>query len=174
LLPPPREGEVDELARLREVAIAAIQEEPRPRLRELPERIRYRIGQPEVPIETTYARVMSFQKSKGLTADLVVLAGLVNGAMPRLKDSDPPEEREAQFQEARRLFFVGMTRATRILVFSSYATLPDDIARQITNGRVGQRLGRRLRVFPSPFLDECGPTLRAAIRGEDWVPRYRE
>ena len=28
-------------------------------------------------------------------------------------------------------------------------------------------------VFPSPFLDECGPTLPAAIDGPGWIPRYR-
>ena len=33
-------------------------------LRDLPDRIRFRISQPEVPLEATYARVMSFQKSK--------------------------------------------------------------------------------------------------------------
>jgi superfamily I DNA/RNA helicase len=115
---------------------------------------------------------MSFQKSKGLTADLVVLAGLVDGAMPRVNDSDPPAERQAQLEEQRRLFFVGMTRTTKILLFSTYSMLPDRIARQITT-RIGNRIGRSLRVFPSPFLDECGATLARAIHGEVWIDRYR-
>jgi superfamily I DNA/RNA helicase len=164
LLPPVPVGQKDELALLRLIANQALAEEPRPLLRDLPDRIRYRIGQPEVPLETTYARVMSFQKSKGLTADLVILAGLVDGAMPRLDDKDSPAERQAQLEEHRRLFFVGMTRSTKILVLSSYSMLPDDIARKITT-RVGARVGGSLRVFPSPFLDECGPTLPRAIDG---------
>jgi len=172
LLPVAREGEDDELALLRRIANQAIAEEPRPQLRDLPDRIRYRIGQPEVPLETAYARVMSFQKSKGLTADLVVLAGLVDGAMPRVDDGGPPAERQAQLEEQRRLFFIGMTRTTKILLFSIYSMLPDNIARQITT-RIGNRLGRSLRVFPSPFLDECGGTLARAIPGEVWVDRYR-
>jgi DNA helicase-2/ATP-dependent DNA helicase PcrA len=172
ILPEAPDGHEDDLALLRSTAIAALNEEPRPQLRDLPDRIRYRIGQPDVPLETPYARVMSFHKSKGLTADLVVLSGLVDGAMPRVKDTDPPAERQAQLEEQRRLFFVGMTRTTRILVFSGYATLPDDVVRTIT-ARLGRRLGRSFTVFPSPFLEECGPTLLPAIGGPGWIGRYR-
>jgi len=172
LLPAAPQGQEDDLALLRQIANAAIAEPPRPRLSDLPDRIRYRIGQPEVPLETPFARVMSFQKSKGLTAALVVLAGLVDGAMPRLRDQDPPAERQAQMEEQRRLFFVGMTRTTQILVFSSYSMLSGDIVRTITT-RIGQWAGGSYRVFPSPFLDECGPTLPGAVRGADWVAAYR-
>jgi superfamily I DNA/RNA helicase len=91
--------------------------------------------------------------------------------MPRLRDQDPPAERQAQMEE-QRLFFVGMTRTTRILAFSSYSMLPGDIVRKITT-RIGRWAGGSYRVFPSPFLDECGPTLSQAVRGADWIAAYR-
>ena len=58
----------DELALLRRLALSAADEAES--VEELPDIIRHRIGQPEVPLETPYARVMSFHKSKGLTANL--------------------------------------------------------------------------------------------------------
>jgi DNA helicase-2/ATP-dependent DNA helicase PcrA len=54
----------DDLALLRRTAISSIDEAES--LAELPDLIRYRIGQPEVPLQTPYARVMSFHESKGL------------------------------------------------------------------------------------------------------------
>ena len=65
-----------------------------------------------------------------------------------------------------------MTRTTRILVFSRYATLPDNVVRAITT-RLGRRLGRSFAVFPIPFLEECGPMLPAAMGGPGWIARCR-
>jgi hypothetical protein len=70
------------------------------------------------------------------------------------------------------LFFVGMTRTPRILVFSSYFMLPDTIVRRITS-RTGRRYGRSLQVFPSRFLEQCGRALPRAIRGAERIVRYR-
>lgn len=139
-------------------------------LEDLPNLIRYRIGQPDVPLETPYARVMSFHKSKGLTARVVVLAGLVDGVMPRIDRRAPPAEQRAQLEEQRRLFFVGMTRTTESLVFSSYSQLPADLAQNL-QARMGNYIpaANAYRVFASPFLEETGPTLPAAVRGVDWI-----
>jgi superfamily I DNA/RNA helicase len=158
----------DDLALLRRTAISCIDEAES--LAELPDLIRYRIGQPEVPLETPYARVMSFHKSKGLTADLVVLAGLVDGLMPRVKENATEEERRAQIEEQRRVFFVGMTRTTRILVFSSYSQLPSEIAHNL-RARRGRYIPRdqAYATFATPFLEETGPTLPRALRGGDWL-----
>src|SRR5947199_1014414 len=41
----------------------------------LREGVRTAISQPELPVDVDYVRVMSLHKSKGLTADLVVVAG---------------------------------------------------------------------------------------------------
>jgi len=162
----------DDLALLRRAALGCIDEAGT--LAELPDLIRYRIGQPEVPLETPYARAMSFHKSKGLTADLVVLAGLVDGLMPRVKENATEEERRAQIEEQRRVFFVGMTRTTRVLVFSSYSQLPSDVAHNLRarRGRFSRR-DQAYVTFASPFLEETGPTLPAAVRGEDWLAAAR-
>ena len=158
----------DDLALLRRTALGCIAEARS--LADLSGMIRDRIGQPEVPLETPYARVMSFHKSKGLTADLVVLAGLFDGLMPRVDENVPEDERRAQFEEQRRLFFVGMTRTTRILVFSSYSQLPSSVAQNLR-----ARRGRYIPAdqcyvtFASSFLEETGYTLPAAVRGRNWL-----
>lgn len=158
----------DDLALLRRTAISCIDETES--LAELPSLIRYRIGQPEVPLETPYARVMSFHKSKGLTADLVVLAGLVDGLMPRVKQNVTEEERRAELEEQRRVFFVGMTRTARILVFSSYSQLSSGVAQNL-RARRGRYIPRDQAyvTFASPFLEETGRTLPGAVRGRDWL-----
>jgi DNA helicase-2/ATP-dependent DNA helicase PcrA len=169
---PAEEADADDFALLRAIAQDLVAETDS--LGQFAEMLRYRISQPEVPLETPYARVMSLHKSKGLTADLVVVAGLVEGMLPRIDGSAPPEKQQADLQEQRRLLFVGITRTMNILVLSSYATL--DFA---TAMRLGARVGTRLaggrdaanRVFASGFLSELGPELPRAIRGEDW--RYR-
>ena len=157
----------DDLALLRRTALGCIAEARS--LADLSDMIRYRIGQPEVPLETPYARVMSFHKSKGLTADLVVLAGLV-GLMPRVDENVPEDERRAEFEEQRRLFFVGMTRTTRILVFSSYSQLPSSVAQNL-RARRGRYIpaDESYVTFASSFLEETGYALPAAVRGRNWL-----
>ena len=46
--------------------------------------LRVAITQPEMPTDVDYVRVMSLHKSKGLTADLVVIVGCIEGLIPRL------------------------------------------------------------------------------------------
>jgi DNA helicase II / ATP-dependent DNA helicase PcrA len=172
ILPPA--GDVlaeDEFALLRAVVADCLEEANS--LRGLVDLVRYRIAQPEVPLETPYARVMSFHKSKGLTADLVVLAGLVQGAIPRV-DWDAPDAAE-QLEEQRRLFFVGMTRTTNILVLSSYSALDFPTAMRLgasTDARVSlgpRRPDDHYRVVASRFLGELGPALPPAVRGNQWA-----
>lgn len=111
---------------------------------------------------------MSLHASKGLTAKLVVLAGLVEGVIPFVDEEAPDDEQEAMLQEQRRLFFVGITRPTDVLVLSSYSSLPDDVVYRL-RAATGQRLGRTFRTFSSSFIAELGPELPDAMRGEDWT-----
>ena len=101
----------------------------------------------------------------------LVLAGLVEGMLPRFDGGELPAQQEEHLEEQRRLFFVGMTRTTNILVFSSYATLDFATAMRL-GARVGARLtagvNPRCRVFASRFLGELGAELPPAVRGEDW------
>ncbi|PYR89376.1 MAG: hypothetical protein DMF84_24440 [Acidobacteria bacterium] len=130
--------------------------------------IRYRLAQPEVLLETPLARVMSFHKSKGLTAEVVVLAGLIEDLTPRRTAGLAPGERAAELQENRRLCFVGMTRTTRVLVLSTYSQLPYQLVMQM-NAPHGPFVGPgNVRTIASTFLDGLGPELPAAIRGVEW------
>jgi superfamily I DNA/RNA helicase len=137
-------------------------------IEELHDTIRYRLAQPEVPLETPFARVMSFHKSKGLTAEVVVLAGLIQGLIPRRTTGLTAAEQAAELEENRRLFFVGMTRTTRVLVLSTYSQLPYQLVMQM-NVPHGPFVGAgSVRTIASTFLDELGPERPAAIRGVDW------
>ena len=165
LFPAVEAGEEDDFVILRATAQAALAESTS--VQELNEGIRYGLAQPEVPLETPYARVMSFHKSKGLTAEVVVLAGLVEGLIPRIDDDASEPQQVAALEEQRRLFFVGMTRTTRVLVLSSYSQLEDTLVHQL-NIPHGPRNGRFLRTLASRFIGELGGELPRAIRGEDW------
>lgn len=50
--------------------------------RELRDQLRVVITQPELPTDVEYVRVMSLHKSKGLTADFVVVADCIEGLIP--------------------------------------------------------------------------------------------
>jgi DNA helicase-2/ATP-dependent DNA helicase PcrA len=155
----------DELALLREAALSALGESED--LSSLSNALRYGVSQRETPLESSEVRVMSLHASKGLTADLVVLAGLVEGVMPRIDRDLPHVEQERQEQEQRRLLFVGMTRTTNILVFSSYSQLDAATAHRLQVAR-GRQHGPAMETFASSFFDELGDGLPAAIRGDDW------
>lgn len=69
------------------------------------------ITQPEIPSEVTDVRIMSLHKSKGLSAPVTIVAGCVEGLLPRLpKAGTPPARVNADIEEQRRLFFVGISR----------------------------------------------------------------
>jgi DNA helicase II / ATP-dependent DNA helicase PcrA len=124
--------------------------------RGLHEALRTAITQPELPTDVDYVRVMSLHKAKGLTADLVVVMGCLNGLIPFIDDDLPIEEQVHKLEEQRRLFYVALTRARCTLVLSSVTRLPRDLAYKM---RVRVRGGGRdwARTIPSPFLLDLGP-----------------
>ena len=133
----------------------------------LQEDLRVRITQPELPTDVDYVRVMSLHKSKGLTADLVVVVGCVEGLVPTLTKGTLAEQAKS-LEEQRRLFYVAITRTTRVLVISSVTQLPRKLA---------YNMGAEVRggnpwycpTIASRFLDELGPARPAAIVGSDIV-----
>jgi DNA helicase-2/ATP-dependent DNA helicase PcrA len=138
-----------------------------PDVRTLADELRSSVSQPQVPLESEEARVMSFYKSKGLTAKIVVLAGLVQGLLPATREGTQ-QEREADYQEQRRLFYVGLTRTTQALVLSSYATLSIATAMRVGAQR-GRFLGQgQVQVFASDFLRELGPRMPQPLAGSRW------
>jgi DNA helicase-2/ATP-dependent DNA helicase PcrA len=161
LFPPDEE----DLELLFEAAMTALEE-----VEDLPglaDAVRYGVSQRETPLEAEEVRVMSLHASKGLTADLVVIAGAVDGVIPTLDSDQSVDQQEIELQEQRRLFFVGITRTTNILVLSSYSELPDSLVHRI-RARVGRRMGRAFRTFGSSFIDELGQAVPTAVRGQDW------
>lgn len=96
--------------------------------------IRVAVTQPELPSHVEYVRVMSLHKSKGLTADLVVVVGCIEGLIPRVYDGDAEDDRVRSLEEQRRLFYVALTRARESLVLSSVKSLPRKLAFKMGEG----------------------------------------
>jgi len=136
-------------------------------LAELREEIRYAITQPELPTEADFVRIMSLHKSKGLTADMVVIVGCVEGLIPWRDNRLSPDELNEQVREQRRLFYVAVTRTSDVLVISGSATYPvDEAYRMLLPVRPG---GRSTQVVASEFINELGPQLPAPVNGRQWL-----
>jgi len=127
------------------------------------EGVRKSITQPEAPDEADYVRVMSVHKSKGLTSKVVIVAGCVNGIFPSVLQDVSQAEGEAHLLEQRRLFYVAVTRCRELLVLSSVASIPTNIAYAMGVQAQGSR------GLASQFLGELGPACPVAVRGEDWL-----
>ncbi len=132
------------------------------------------VTQDEVPQNPDFVRIMSLHKSKGLTSQVVYVAGAVDGVLPTIRSNDP-EEVAAATNEGRRLFYVAVTRAASELVISSAISL--DLADASARGlRYDKRTIRRYRGGrhvvtgqASPYLMELGSSAPKHARGEDWL-----
>ncbi len=130
------------------------------------------ITQPQLPdSESDIIRVMSLHKAKGLTADVVVVAGCVSGALPTINRADPPAVQDAQLQEQRRLFYVAITRPSETLVISSAVSMPsrDALANGIDVLRHRRIGGTRIAITSaSPFIDELGTDAPRTMTTQQW------
>jgi DNA helicase II / ATP-dependent DNA helicase PcrA len=92
--------------------------------------------------DPSYLRLYTFHKAKGLEFDVVIMIGLDDGKMPRW-DADEDARREA-----RRAFYVGLTRARHEvhLVYSGFTV---------------NQYGKEFRRGPSPFLLEVQQRARS-------------
>lgn len=136
--------------------------------RELVDAIRRHITQPELPTNVDYVRVMSLHKSKGLTADMVVVVGCLEGLIPFI-DYDLSQAEQTRFlEEQRRLFYVAITRTKNVLVLSSVTSLPTKIAHRM-RARVGQARGRNSATIASRFIGELGRECPAAMTGDEFL-----
>lgn len=134
----------------------------------LRETLRVGITQPELPTDVDYVRVMSLHKSKGLTADLVIVSGCIEGLLPFIV-GDTRAEEERMLEEQRRLFYVAITRSRQILLLSSVSELPRDLAHRI-GAQVRGGSPSHARTITSRFMAEIGRTRPAAIRGHELFP----
>jgi DNA helicase-2/ATP-dependent DNA helicase PcrA len=138
-------------------------------LREFVSSLRTHIGVPEVPLDAVFIRLMSLHKSKGLTVKLVVIAGLVEGLVPRTLGEDLTHlERQEHEQEQRRILYVGITRPTEELVLSRFQSIDTRSAR-VSGAATGRWIGRGVQAtLSSSLLRELGTEFPQVTRSEDW------
>jgi len=137
---------------------------------ELLERIKSKIIQPELPTDVDYVRIMSLHKSKGLTADMVIVLGCIAGMIPSVIPQDLTSVEQVRFiEEQRRLFFVALTRTHKTLVLSSATALPRDLSHRmrVPLGRGGN--ATHARTIASRFLSELGHSAPNPITGRQFL-----
>ena len=131
------------------------------------------ISQPEIPSEIADVRIMSIHKSKGLSAPVTIIAGCVEGLLPKEPDADlPVAEQAQQMEEQRRLFYVGITRVkaapnegkpgTLVLTYSQQMPMGDAMRAGIAPAR---RVYGTALLHASRFVAELGPAAPAPIAG---------
>lgn len=158
-------GGLEETRLLRESALAMVADDTEPS--SLLKRLRNLITQPEMPETADFVRIMSLQKSKGLTSKVVIVAGCIEGLVPFVDKKETPVEQEEILKEQRRLLYVAMTRPTEILVLSSFAAVDRRLAHRI-GAATHFGLTLQARTIASRFLGELGPSAPAAKSGVVW------
>ena len=131
------------------------------------------ISQPEIPTEIEDVRIMSLHKSKGLSSPVTIIAGCVQGLLPRR----PPEgltpiEQQQHLEKQRRLFYVGITRTksspqegkpgTLVVTYSQRMPVRDALPVGITPAR---RQYASADLLASQFIQELGPAAPRPIPG---------
>jgi DNA helicase II / ATP-dependent DNA helicase PcrA len=131
------------------------------------------VSLPDIPPDVAEVRIMSLHKSKGLSSPVVIIAGCVEGLLPTAPDVDAsPAERQAQLEEQRRLFFVGLTRVKAmpgdnrpgVLVLTSSRSMSLADAMQSSIRPASVQYGRAF-VHTSRFIRELGPAAPAPEAG---------
>lgn len=131
------------------------------------------ITRPEVPSEIADVRIMSLHKSKGLSSPVTIIAGCVEGLLPRQPDQGTPfADEQAMIEEQRRLFFVAISRVkadpaagkpgTLILTASRQMPLASAMGAGI---RPASRSFGVARLNASRFLGELGPAAPQPMAG---------
>ena len=124
--------------------------------------------QPKSPNDD-HVRIMTAHKSKGLTSKVVIVASCCDGLVPFRDRRLGEDEQAAKMAENRRLFYVAITRCTKVLVLSSFATMTLNEYRDmhIPYDRYDEDK-KRLYTKPSPFIGELGPAAPEVIDGDVW------
>jgi len=102
--------------------------------------------------------MMTMHSAKGLEFPVVVIAGLEEGLFPHSRSADD----EAELEEERRLFYVGITRAERRLVLTSAAR------RRVFGDYQSMECSRFVEEIPPALLEEA-----AALYAQPTVPAPR-
>ncbi|MGA8875611.1 MAG: 3'-5' exonuclease [Candidatus Korobacteraceae bacterium] len=131
------------------------------------ERVRNLITRPEIPEDEDFVRIMSLQKSKGLTSKVVLVLGCIEGLVPFINSKETQAEQREILREQRRLFYVAMPRPTDILVLSSFVTIDIHLAYKI-GARTRAGSSGMAHTVATRFLAELGPTAPVAKVGATW------
>ena len=134
--------------------------------------LRKNIVQPELPTDDDRVRIMSLYKSKGLTADLVIVLGCIEGLIPDIADVTTPKEMYCTLEEERRLFYVAITRARKYLILSSVSWLPTNLARRMRINVEGHPAV--YKTMTSTFVGELGRTCPDPIEGKKLLQHFEE
>lgn len=159
------------LSELRELALA--QKEAAGTPEDLLSAMMQEITQPDIPPTVEEVRLMSLHKSKGLSSPYVFIAGCVEGILPAAPDPDwPKAAKDAALEEARRLFYVGITRVKADPANGRPGSLFITYARQMTiadaygaNVAFQTQSGSMANLLPSRFIGELGPAAPAPVAG---------
>jgi DNA helicase II / ATP-dependent DNA helicase PcrA len=126
------------------------------------------ITQPELPnTNDDIIRVMSLHKSKGLTAECVIVVGCVAGALPTILPGLSAISLQKAIEEQRRLFYVAITRTKHTLVLSSAASVSYSDAMHMRLV-VARHLGTDAVLQASSFLSELGNHAPTPLSGNQW------
>jgi len=115
------------------------------------------LSRPEVDDEGQKVRIMSLHKSKGLSSPITIIAGCLEGFLPKRPESSLSDNEQTKLiEEQRRLFYVGMTRVKAnpdegkkgVLIITSSISMPYATAK-----RCGLEVGS---LQASTFLSELG------------------
>lgn len=138
-----------------------------------------RIRLPEVTEDEGFVKIMSLHKSKGLTSRVVFILGCVAGLLPFIKDERKliEENRTAELEklraEAKRLFFVAITRTKEYLILSSFREIEFSKAMQFGVSVARAIPGRRLaQTQASPFFSEVTKHLPRVTTGEELLIKF--
>lgn len=156
---------------LRDIAVGLIAADPAIDAQTLVGELITAITQPEIPTDIQEVRIMSLHKSKGLSSPVTIIAGCVNGLLPRApKNPLTPLERQHHYEEQRRLFFVGITRVkadppngkpgTLILTYAQ--EMPLEYAKRAGIEPAYVNYGRAI-LQASPFIADMTPAAPPAV-----------
>lgn len=131
-----------------------------------------RIRSPEVTNDAGCVRIMSLHKSKGLTSKVVFVIGCVAGLVPTIKDEQKLTDTNQLAEltrlraEAKRLFFVAITRPKNILVLSSFRDVDFAAAKKLNIKIAPGKRGGTARTQASPFFGEVALHLPSVVTGD--------
>ena len=131
------------------------------------------IIQLEASDDANAVRIMSLHKSKGLSAPVTIIAGCVQGLLPRLpKENLSDTQRALHLEEQRRLFYVGITRVKAvpdqhkpgklIMTYSQQMPKSDALRAGIRPARLAYD---QAVLHASQFINELGPSAPDPVCG---------